>query len=230
MTAAVIKKAKPKAAKPYSLPAGHALVLRTCSENMLAHGDFEWPKVGGVATALDWAPTNKCGKGLHGWLYGQGDHEAATHLGKTAKWLVVEVPEAGIIMFGGKCKFQSGTVRFIGAKADAAAFLIAHEPRAANVAVIGATLVVGDGMACMVGALGTATAGYRGTATAGDSGTATAGYRGTATAGAKGEIRIKYWDSKAERYRTANAYTGEDGILENVAYCLDENNKFKVVV
>ena len=47
-----------------------------------------------------------------------------------------------------------------------------------------------------------------------------------ATAGKKGEIRIKYWDAKAERYRTKSGYVGEDGIEENVAYRLDDNNNF----
>jgi hypothetical protein len=267
-----------------------ALVLRSCNEDMSSKNGFVWPGVGEVATAPDWIANDECGAGLHGWLYGQGDHSCSSYLDTTSKWLVVEVEEAGIIMLGGKCKFQSGTVRFVGAKADAAAFLIANEPRSANVAVIGASLIVGDSQAVAVGALGTATAGdsgtatagysgtatagysgtatagdsgtatagdrgtatagdsgtatagdrgtatagdsgtatagYRGTATAGDSGTATAGYSGTATAGKKGEIRIKYWDSKAERYRTKSGYIGEDGLVENVAYHLDANSNF----
>ncbi|NAR50323.1 hypothetical protein GPS64_06145, partial [Acinetobacter haemolyticus] len=73
---------------------------------------------------------------------------------------------------------------------------------------------------------GTATAGASGTATAGDWGTATAGASGTATAGASGEIRIQYWDAKAERYRTAIGYIGEDGLKADTAYKLDENHKF----
>ena len=76
------------------------------------------------------------------------------------------------------------------------------------------------------GSLGTATAGDRGTATAGYSGTATAGYSGTATAGDSGEIQIKWWDAKAERYRTAIAYVGEGGIKANVAYRLNDKNEF----
>ena len=214
---------------PYKLPKGHALVLRTCSENMLAHGDFKWPDVGGVATALDWEPTKSCGMGLHGWLYGQGDHSAATYIDDTAKWLVVEVEEAGIIMLGGKCKFQSGTVRFIGTKLEAVVFLIANEPRAASVAIIGASIVVGDNQSAIVGALGTATAGDRGTATAGDRGTATAGYSGTATAGDSGTICIRYYDYKNDRYRTVVGYIGEDGLLPNVAYRLNDEHKFEIV-
>ncbi|HCT4760005.1 TPA: hypothetical protein OTY34_004597, partial [Pseudomonas aeruginosa] len=73
---------------------------------------------------------------------------------------------------------------------------------------------------------GTATAGNWGTATAGDRGTATAGDEGTATAGEKGEIRIRYWDEKANRYRTVIGYIGEDGLEPNVPYKLNAGHKF----
>ena len=72
-----------------------------------------------------------------------------------------------------------------------------------------------------VGARGTATAGYRGTATAGES--------GTATAGNYGEIRIQWWDSKAQRYRTKIGYVGEDGIKPDTAYRLNDNHELEKV-
>ena len=71
---------------------------------------------------------------------------------------------------------------------------------------------------------GTATAGYQGTATAGDQGTATAGDRGTATAGEDGVLIIQRWNGKRYRYQVANV--GEDGILPNTPYQLDEDGKF----
>jgi len=78
----------------------------------------------------------------------------------------------------------------------------------------------------IAGEYGTAIAGYRGTAIAGDSGTATVGISGTATAGEKGEIRIQWWDDKAERFRTVIGYVGEDGIKANTKYRLDNNHNF----
>ena len=75
-----------------------------------------------------------------------------------------------------------------------------------------------DSQQAVVGYGGTANAGDGGTATAGDGGTATAGYCGTANAGKHGEIRIRYWDPKSERYRVAVGYVGEDGIEPNTAY------------
>ncbi|MBG6316883.1 hypothetical protein I5I13_07260 [Pseudomonas aeruginosa] len=165
-----------------------ALVLRTCSADLTSHGGFQWPdKIGAVVEAPDWKKDNKCGHGLHGWLFGQGDHDCSGTVGDAdAKWLVVEVVLADLIALGGKVKFPRCTVRHIGGKASATQFLIANEPRAAGVAVIGATLQAGDKELCQVGAYGTATAGYKGTATAGYKGTATAGDEGTATAGYKG--------------------------------------------
>ncbi|NPW74943.1 DUF7666 domain-containing protein [Pseudomonas aeruginosa] len=165
-----------------------ALVLRTCSADLTSHGGFQWPdKIGAVVEAPDWKKDNKCGHGLHGWLFGQGDHDCSSTVGDAdAKWLVVEVDLSDLIALGGKVKFPRCTIRHIGDRASATKFLIANEPRAAGVEVIGATLQAGDKDLCQVGAYGTATAGYKGTATAGYKGTATAGDEGTATAGDEG--------------------------------------------
>ena len=234
------------------------LILRSCSANLTSHGDFQWPGVGEVAKAEDWNPTPECGHGLHGWLYGAGDHSVSEYREKDSKWLVVEVLESSIVDLGGKVKFPSCTVRCIGTMKEATDYLIEHEPMSAKVAVIGATICVDNDQVAVVGSLGTATAGYegtatagylgtatagdygkatagnygkatagyKGTATAGDEGTATAGTLGTATAGDKGEIHICYWDDKASRYRTIIGYIGEDGLLPNTAYRLDDAHQF----
>jgi hypothetical protein len=57
-------------------------------------------------------------------------------------------------------------------------------------------------------------------------GTATAGDDGTATAGVRGEIRIRFYDAKNERYRTKVGYIGEDGIEADTPYRLDATNNF----
>ncbi|HDY6212170.1 TPA: hypothetical protein RRA08_001854 [Pseudomonas aeruginosa] len=193
-----------------------ALVLRTCSADLTSHGGFQWPdKIGAVVEAPDWKKDNRCGHGLHGWLFGQGDHDCSGTVGDAdAKWLVVEVGLSDLIALGGKVKFPRCTIRHIGDRASATQFLIANEPRAAGVAVIGATLQAGDNELCQVGAYGTATAGYKGTATAGDKGTATAGdkgtatagYKGTATAGDKGTATAGDWGTATAGYKgTATA-------------------------
>jgi len=192
-----------------------SLVLRVCRPDLTSHSGFSWPAdVGAEVSAPDWKKNKECGNGLHGWLYGQGDHSCVSYLeNDDAKWMVLEVPSAEIVTLGGKCKFPNARVRFIGTKSDAADFIIANEPKALNVAVIGACMKVGDGEAIQVGA--------RGTATAGES--------GTATAGNYGEIRIQWWDSKAQRYRTKIGYVGEDGIKPDTAYRLNDNHELEKV-
>ncbi|WP_179196260.1 DUF7666 domain-containing protein [Pseudomonas aeruginosa] len=185
-----------------------ALVLRTCSADLTSHGGFQWPdKIGAVVEAPDWKKDNRCGHGLHGWLFGQGNHDCSGTVGDAdAKWLVVEVGLSDLIALGGKVKFPRCTIRHIGNRASATQFLIANEPRAAGVAVIGATLQAGDKELCQVGAYGTATAGDEGTATAGYKGTATAGYKGTATAGYKGTATAGNWGTAtAGNWGTATA-------------------------
>ena len=88
----------------------------------------------------------------------------------------------------------------------------------------GGTATAGDYGTATAGDRGTAMAGYWGTATAGDYGTATAGNYGTATAGNSGIINIRHWDGK--RFRQIIGYIGEDGLLPNTAYRLDDNGKF----
>ena len=89
--------------------------------------------------------------------------------------------------------------------------------------VISQQPVVGYAGTATAGYAGTATAGYAGTATAGDDGTATAGYAGTATAGERGILSLRWWDWS--RYRIATFYVGENGVLPNVKYRVDEKGQ-----
>ncbi|KAA0089316.1 hypothetical protein CIW54_07565 [Paraburkholderia sp. T12-10] len=283
-----------------------SLILRTCRADSSSKNGFVWPEVGQTAKAPDWDSTPECGNGLHGWLFGQGDHTLSNYLGPDALWIVAEVESDDIIMLGGKCKFPEALVLFKGDRKGATDYLIEHEPRAREVAVIGLTKSVGDKESGQVGALGfltggngstltggdgstltggdgstltggngstltggdgstltggdgstltggdgstltggydstltggdgstltggndsTLTGGYDSTLTGGDGSTLTGGYDSTLTGGYGSELRIRYWDNKAERYRTAIAYVGEDGIEANVPYRLDDNHKF----
>lgn len=64
------------------------------------------------------------------------------------------------------------------------------------------------------------------TLTGGNGSTLTGGDCSTLTGGDRSELRIRYWDSKADRYRTVIAYVGEDGIEAGQPYKLDDNHKF----
>ena len=214
------------------------LVLRCCRSDFTSRNGFVWPsEVGAVVVAPDWKPTEECGNGLHGWLYGHGDITCVTYWEEVnSKWLVLEVDD--VIELDGKCKFERAVVRFAGGKSGAAAFLLENEPQAESGKVIGLALSVGDEKSVVVGTLGIATVGAYGTATVGDYGTATVGYKGTATVGSGGtatggenaELRIRWCDYGAGRYRTEIAYVGENGIKPNVAYRLNDEHRFVEVV
>ena len=202
-------------------------VLRTCGADMSSYGGFIWPNSGPVA-APDWRADDRCGGGLHGFLWGEGNGELASWE-SDALWLVVRITSPGYVDLDGKVKFEAGEVVFCGDRAAAVADIAA---RGAIGAIVGGLITRGDNDVAQAGYRGTATAGeggtatagYRGTATAGYRGTATAGYRGTATAGEGGTLVIRWYDSTARRYRIAEGYVGESGILPGVPYRVENGN------
>jgi hypothetical protein len=216
-----------------------SLILRVCRADMTSRNGFKWPEVGQEVVAPDWHKKAECGNGLHGWLYGQGDHSCAEYWqAPNAKWLVLEADSDSIVMIGGKCKVPKAIVRFVGDVKSATDYLWEHEPRSRDVEVIGACRAdkregaqvrVGALGTATAGALGTATAGYSGTATAGYSGTATAGYSGTATAGLYGAISILYYDAKRDAYRRRVGEIDGETLKAGVAYRLDDNAQFVAV-
>ena len=167
------------------------LVLRTCNEDMTSTNGFKWPKKGPVK-CTDWKPTNECGNGLHGFLFGEGEGELASWA-DTAKWLVVSVSEADIVNLYGKVKFPKGNVVFCGNRFDATQYIAARAPNSVK-AIIGHTSVSGDKGVSTSGERGTSTSGYMGTSvsgrfgtsTSGDWGTSTSGHYGTSTSGFSG--------------------------------------------
>ena len=198
---------EPYMSEPTKKAKGKVLVLRTCNADRTSRDGFQWPEVGGTATAPDWDPDpdRACGGGLHGLLWGCG--EAGLLSGdSTALWQVVSVKVKDIANPDApdKVRFRTGKVVFEGDRDGATSYLLAN-------GAAGRPVVYAH-----------ATAGRFGTATAGDYGTATAGYYGTATAGRYGTIVIKWWDYNATRYRLTVGYPGEDGIEPNVAYRCDE--------
>jgi hypothetical protein len=52
------------------------LILRTCKPDMTSYKGFRWPESGPV-DCPDWDPKPKCGNGLHGFLWGEGNYHYA---------------------------------------------------------------------------------------------------------------------------------------------------------
>ena len=205
--------------EPGRLAGETALVLRTCAADMTSHGGFVWPGVGETAVAPVWNAVAECGNGLHGWLYGAGDHSASDSIGSSdAKWLIVEVKSACIVQLEGKCKFPRALVRFVGSRKSATDYLLAHEPQARGLAVIGAVLTVGDNEAGQVGACGQVSGGDRATVSGGD--------RATVSGGEGAELLVRIWDDKYGRFRTKVGAVGEAGIKPNVVYRLNAAGEF----
>lgn len=146
--------ARDLAAPVAGLTPDHVLVLRTCTADMLSPSPdanrFRWPASGPVE-APDWSPAPRCGRGLHGLLWGEGDGMQLTWE-PDAKWLVVRVARADIVDLQGKVKFPRGEVVCCGDRDAATRYLIANG--GLGHAIAGAALTAGD----------------RGTATAGDGG------------------------------------------------------------
>ena len=229
------KKRPTKKTRNYVLPAGKALVLRTCDANLRSHEGFQWPKSGPVK-APDWDPKPECGHGLHGLLWGEGCADLLCW-DESAKWLVVEIDPKTAVDLNGKVKYPSGRVVFVGDRSTAPIWLGEHG--GAGRAIVRGTATAGYNGTATAGNRGTATAGYSGTATAGNNGTATAGNRGTATAGyggtatagergtaktgSLGIIVLRWWDGA--RYRVTVGYVGEDGIKPDTFYRCDEQGK-----
>jgi len=184
------------------------LILRVNDENNQSYGGFQWPKMGPVS-APDWENSNKCGGGLHGWLYGCGDLSAVKY-NDLSLWLVVEVDEW--IDLGGKVKYKNGNVLYCGDRSTAVDMIQKRYPDK--------PVIYGTASA---GYRGTASAGDGGTASAGKYGTASAGQGGTASAGQGGVICISYYNTRS---RVAVGYVGENGIKSGVLYKVDENGRF----
>ena len=225
MTRTKVKRKRRAAKRNEAAPAvatKTVLVLRTCDAKMKSHKGFKWPTSGPVE-APDWKPTVACGNGLHGWLWGEGDGSLGNWAGD-AKWLVVEVAESDIIDLAGKAKFPRGVVVHCGDRLSATEFVRQHG--GIGRAIIGGTSTSGyrgtstsgDYGTSTSGNYGTSTSGDGGTSTSGDGGTSTSGYYGTSTSGDRGTLCIRYWDEKAQRYRLAVGYVGEDGIKPNTKY------------
>ncbi|NDE98295.1 MAG: hypothetical protein EB034_08460 [Verrucomicrobia bacterium] len=200
------------------------MILRTCNADMTSRGGFKWPESGPVE-APDWKPTQECGNGLHGWLWGCGDW--SLKIGdSTRKWIVLETSAKGIINLDGKVKFQSANVLFVTGKwNEAMAFLrgrsgLQYESIATG--NYGHASATGDcGHASATGDYGEASA-------TGNYGWAISNH-GTAKAGKDGILTIRYKNA-AGKYRAMVGYVGENGIKPNVVYSVDKNGNFQEAI
>ena len=218
---------KPPIVDPSPPLPGEILMLKTvrpdgspCNERARATG-FRWPLVvGSVVECEKWDPQPICGGGLHGLPWGEGRADLLS-TDADAVWLVFAAPADEVVAIteeeGGKSKAPRGVVRYVGARDEAVAYLLAHG--AAGRAVVWATVTGGDWATVTGGDGATVTGGDGATVTGGDGATVTGGDRATVTGGVDGTIIVRHWDGK--RSRTHVGYIGEDGVEAGVAYRWD---------
>lgn len=121
-----------------------ALVLRTCRINMTVYNGFLWPDSGEVS-APDWKPSSKCGNGLHGLLWGEGD-SSLLDWDDDAKWVVCSVDSELIVSLGNKVKFPKCEVVHVGDQVTATNFIRDRGGR--DRAITG--LTVSEGHHCVI--------------------------------------------------------------------------------
>lgn len=175
--------------------------LRTCQADGESRNGFIWPETG-MVECPDWKPEASFENGLHALLNGEGE-AGLLSVSDRCRWQAVGFDE--YVDLGGKVKFPRCEV-VTGTREQITSLLKALTGGAVH--------------------YGIATAGHYGIATVGDYGIATVGDCGIATAGRYGIIQIRHWDEKANRYRLATAYVGENGIKAGVAYKLDASGQF----
>ncbi len=216
------------------------LIMRSCGPDLRSHNDFQWPEAGPVS-APDWQATKECGNGLHGFLWGEGDHNLA-NLAADAKWLVVETDGDKVIDLGGKVKFPAGIVVYCGDSPSAAAYIQANGGAGKKVMCstltggdvstltggYGSTLTGGYGSTLTGGHRSTLTGGDGSTLTGGDGSTLTGGDGSTLTGGDGSCLLILFWNGKSYKARIAQV-KDEDGygqLEPNQPYKLNEAGEF----
>jgi hypothetical protein len=204
-------------------------ILRCNAPDLTSKNQFQWVTQGPVE-APDWKPTNSCGNGLHGWLWGEGNHMVSDHWANPkAVWLVAAVWLADVIDLKGKVKFPRAWVVYSGTRDEATREIV---KLGSKKPVMFVNLTAGDDESQVGGFQARLTGGYNSTNTDGDYSTNTGGddsvnTGGTGSTNTGGDwstnkggnnstLIWKIWDGT--RYRLHTYYTGEDGILPNVPY------------
>ncbi len=156
------------------------LVMKVVGPDMRSYGGFLWPESGYVE-APDWDHQPACGRGLHGWLNGQGDYtcQSFTEI-DGAKWLILEVDN--FIDLVGKVKFQSCTVVHCGTRQTATNYLL---QAGISGPIIGVTISGGDG-STVVGGYGSTISGGDGSTVSGGPNSRVSGGDGSTISGGDG--------------------------------------------
>jgi len=194
--------------------------MKVVGPDMRSYGGFLWPESGYVE-APDWDPQPACGRGLHGWLNGQGDYtcQSFTEI-DGAKWLILEVDN--FIDLVGKVKFQSCTVVHCGTRQTATNYLL---QAGISGPIIGVTISGGDGStvsgvdgSTVSGGPNSRVSGGDGSTVSGGPNSRVSGGDGSTVSGGTGSVLIL----RDCNYSPKTATVGENGILPDTPYILKD--------
>ena len=220
MTAA--KRTRKKASAPKKV-----LVLRTCNADMTGNGGFVWPTSGAVV-APDWDPNPEieCGSGLHGLAWGDGDWSLPSK-DANAKWLVVEVESADLVLSQDKSKarYRAGNVVCCGTEPEAVSRVMCCDENFARLKSMAKGTAASSGDHSTAASSGD----HSTAASSGNAGIAAAiGNLGLVHAGPNGLLIACWWDNAANRYRACVGEVGIDGIEADTDYRVVDGKLEKV--
>ena len=208
-------------------------IIRSCNKDMSTIHGFIWP-TSGLVKANDFLPTNVCGNGLHGLKLNQNN----PGIWYGGKFLVLEVDENKIIDLQDKCKFPEAIVeKVFDDMASLTNYLfdninIEGMYMRTQVSEKSVKWIGGDYSTLTGGFTSTLTGGNYSTLTGGDCSTLTGGFtstlRGrlgsTLSGGFGSTLIVEYFDGK--KCRISIAYVGENYILPNVKYKVNDKGNF----
>ena len=230
----------------------YTYIIRSCNEDMTSRNGFLWPASGQIVKAHDFRPTNECGNGLHGLRLNQNNPGQWYEDGKL---LLLKVDEKKIVDLDGKCKFPEAIViKTFDDMTSLTSYLynkniniegMYRRTQISDKSVkwiggnystltggydsiltggISSKLTGGTYSKLTGGRWSTLTGGDGSTLTGGNCSTLTGGNGSILTGGDDSTLSIQYLDGN--KYRIAIAYVGENGILPNVKYKVDNEGKF----
>lgn len=174
------------------------MLLRTCRPDGSSKYFFRWPLTPGAEVeAPDWSPEPRCGGGLHGLLWGEGDANLIPTDGKRV-WIAFEADEDDVVCIDShKAKVRKARVVVVGTREQATQAVHAAAPKGTQVHYLsmtvgddsvlkggyGSTLVGGHGSLLIGGPRSTLVGGDQSTLTGGDGSTLVGGEGSTLNGG-----------------------------------------------
>jgi len=208
-------------------------VMKSVNKNMSSTWDskFIYPE-SGIVEAPDWNDIPEYRKGLHGFLWGEGQTNERNDFSSNSNWLLIRVnPEDGLVQTKSNYMFKRGEVMMVGDCHEIANEMLKHLPNDRPYRVIGSVITGGDKSVIVGGDRSILEGGDDSTVTGGVYSKIIGGYDSILIGGRYSRVMGKDNSIIILEYWAGNGYTrkmvkiGENGILPNIEYQLNINHK-----